>query len=555
MKRTAKWIKLTIVFIVMSSIAMLPFFIKNNIISGVDLTFHLNRIINLSKTMQNGRIFSFISTWGLNGIGVPINMVYGCLPLYPFAFLFVILHHKIYAYYLGIVFWLVISNIISYIFGYKYYKSTKKAFLFSTIYSFANYLFGNFFEIGDIGQAVAWIFMPMLVWGCFNTFIQEGNKKEWYFVPIAMSAIVYSHIISTLIAISIVGIFVLYAILQKNDTLHKINVLIIQIIFTIGMTLFYWVNLIAVLKNSPNIPQCSELSGINVSDFIQQQFTWGGNRIGSLIAILFVIGLCNWNKLDKYAHMSAIVAIIYSFLMTNISTVFLTIISHTPFRMIQWTGRLAGAVNLFSIIFAVDVISLILKNTGWKKWGYAGVISIFILGFTGQGIIFTKTPNLKTIDHVATTKNPLPFDHWKIRSNNELDFISSKNYTGVGYLDYWPSKSKKFSKHIIDNETNINGTYKNIKIIKKVDKFILDGSLIQKNDVVDTPILYGNYFKVCQNNKTLKYIESQQGTVEFKAIQSRHPIIIEYITPIITKIACIISFTIGIILLLIIIRY
>lgn len=555
-KKIVKNVKLLAIFVLLSFIALFPFFKANLISSGVDLAFHLNRIVNLSETLRHGKLFSFIATWGLNGIGVPINMTYGCLPLYPFAVLFAIIHNKVLAYYLGIMFWMVISGIVSYTFGYKYYKNNAKAFLFSIVYTFANYLFGNFFGIGDIGQAVAWIFMPMLVWGCYSSFIQNNEKREWYYIPLALTAIIYSHVISTLIAISIVGIFLIVAFIEKEEIAVKLKLLIKQIFFTVGTTLFYWINLFLVLKNQPSIPPCSELSGVDVGNFIQQQFTWGGNRVGALVAILFVIGLFNWKKMNKNSKGAAIIALVYSFLMTNISTVFLIILSHTPFRMIQWTGRLMGAVNLFSILFDVDVIVLLLKNIRLKKIGYICVIGIFLISFIGQGITFTNNSNLKPVNYRATLSKQLPFGNWKIDSNKGISYMAAKDYTGVGVLDYWPSRSLKFKNGIINNDVIVNGKVKNVSIKRKVDEFILNGTSLKQGTEVNTPILYNPQFKVLQNGKELLYKQSYRGTVLFKINEkdSNYPIIIRYSVPKITKLSAIITIIMLVILLIIILK-
>ena len=551
LKKITKNIKLLTLFILLSFIALFPFFKANLISSGVDLAFHLNRIVNLSETLQHGELFSFIATWGLNGIGVPINMAYGCLPLYPFAILFAVVRNKVFAYYFGIMFWMIVSGIISYTFGYKYYGNKTKAFLFSVVYTFANYLFGNFFGIGDIGQAVAWIFMPMLVWGCYSSFIQKDKKREWYYTPLAMTAIIYSHIISTLVAISIVGVFLGVAVIEKEEVAVKLKLLIKQIFFTLGTTLFYWVNLFFVLKSKASIPPCPELSGVDVGNFIQQQFTWGGNRVGALVAILFVIGLFNWKKMSKYSKGTAIIALIYSFLMTNISTVFLIILSHTPFRMIQWTGRLMGAVNLFSILFDIDVIILLLKNIRLKKIGYISVIGVFLISFIGQGITFINNPNLKPVDYRATLSKQLPFGNWKINSNKGIDYMTAKDYTGVGVSDYWPSRSLKFRDGIINNDVIVNGKVENISIKRKVDEFILGGRSLKRGVIIDAPILYNQHYEVLQSGKKLPYKESKRGTVTFSTEDSNSPVLIKYVVPEITKMACIVSIILMIILLII----
>lgn len=541
-------------FIIISSIMILPFYKYGAINSGVDLSFHLNRIVNLSETLRHGRFFSYIATWGLNGIGVPINMTYGCLPIYPFAILFNIFHNEIYAYYTGIVFWLVISNIIAFSFGNKYWKNYKKSFLFAITYTFTNYLFGNFFRIGDIGQAVAWIFMPMLIWGCFSTFIQNDQKREWYYVPLALSAIIYTHVISTIIAISIVGVFLIISIMEKTDLAIKLKLVLKQIVFTLGATSFYWVNLFIALKNNINIPSCPVLSGIQVSEYIQQQLSWGGNSLGAIVTIIFVIGLFNWKKLNNYSKGTAILAIVYSFLMTNISTIILQVLSHTPFRMIQWTGRLMGAVNLFSIIFVVETIEIILQESNFKKFIYIGTVGLFLVDFLGQEVSFIHNNNLSLINYTPALNHVLPFGNWKINSNYGMKCISSKNYTGVGCTDYWPQKSLKSRNSIIDNEVFVNGKRKDIPIDKKVDAFVLDVVNINKGSKVNTPILYNNHFKVIQNNRVIPYTQSNRGTVMFTMDEKGSAIKIEYKAPKISILCATLSIITLIVLLILVFK-
>lgn len=549
-----KNIGLLIIFILLSFIALFPFFKSDAINSGIDLAFHLNRIVNLSETLRHGKLFSFISTWGLNGVGVPVNMAYGCLPLYPFAVLFMIVHNKIFAYYLGIMFWLVVSCVLSYLFSYKYYGQKIKSVAFSIIYTFANYLFGNFFIIGDIGQAVAWIFMPMFVYGCYSSFIKDDKHREWYYVPLSLAAIVYSHIITTLIAISILGVFLVIALVKRQDLMGKLIVCIKQFFFTLGMTLFYWINLASILKNKLSIPHCPQLSGIDVGSFIQQQFTWGGNRLGAIVTILFVVGLFNWKRMNKYSKGIAIMALLYSFLMTNISTVFLIVLSYTPFRMIQWTGRLAGAVNLFSIIFDIDVIAVLFKKKSFKKLGYIEVVGLILISFVGQGMSFVSTSNFKSINHVATLNKPLPFGNWKITSSKGVNYVAGKDYTGVGSLDYWPSRSLNFKNSIINNDVFVNGKIKDVSIKRGVDKFKLSGLALKRRVEVNTPFLYNHGYRILQNGKELSYWQSYRGTVSFDTKNSGEPIVIQYCVPQIAKVACIISVVVTIILTVIILK-
>ena len=212
--------------------------------------------------------------------------------------------------------------------------------------------------------------------------------------------------------------------------------------------------------------------------------------------------------------------------------------------------------NGSSILFDVDVIVLLLKNIRLKRIGYICVIGIFLISFIGQGITFTNNSNLKPVNYRATLSKQLPFGNWKIDSNKGISYIAAKDYTGVGVLDYWPSRSLKFKNGIINNDVIVNGKVKNVSIKRKVDEFILNGASLKQGAEVNTPILYNPQFKVLQKGKELLYKQSYRGTVLFKINEkdSNYPIIIRYSVPKITKLSAIITIIMLVILLIIILK-
>lgn len=72
-------------FLLISTIMMIPFYLKNELISGYDMQFHLNRINELYNHLLRGSWFSFGSVYSFNGVGTPTELVYPSLFIYPFA--------------------------------------------------------------------------------------------------------------------------------------------------------------------------------------------------------------------------------------------------------------------------------------------------------------------------------------------------------------------------------------------------------------------------------------------------------------------------------------
>ena len=174
------------ILLIAGIVAMVPYFTANALHSGVDMSFHLNRIYDLSQNIKNGNYFSYIETYANNQVGSPINMVYGALPLYPFAIMLNIFSNKIIAIYLGYLVIVWISLMISYYVGLKYWqKDKKRAILFAVVYVLSTYNFSWMFGVFDLGQVSGYVFLPLIVYGTYSIFYRPS--KEWWLLSIEPS--------------------------------------------------------------------------------------------------------------------------------------------------------------------------------------------------------------------------------------------------------------------------------------------------------------------------------------------------------------------------------
>ena len=214
-------VALVILFIA-GIVAIVPYLTANTLHSGVDMSFHLNRIYDLAQNIKNGNYFSYIETYANNQVGVPINMVYGALPLYPFALMLNIFSNKIIAIYLGYLVIVWISLMISYYVGLKYWqKDKKRAILFAVVYVLSTYNFSWMFGTFDLGQVSGYVFLPLIVYGTYSIFYRPS--KEWWLLSVGMIGLIYSHMLSTLIYSFLVGVLVIIALFTAPDFWKKIK--------------------------------------------------------------------------------------------------------------------------------------------------------------------------------------------------------------------------------------------------------------------------------------------------------------------------------------------
>lgn len=183
---------------------------------GHDLGYHLNRINEIANGINIRKIPVLIHP------GLIENLGYGNGFFYPQIFLYIpaLLVSKfnflvIPAYKAFLVIITFFTFISIYISTLKIFKKKHIAWVCSLLYVFSLYRLTDIYVRAALGELLAFIFMPLILYGFYNILF-EDNKK-WWILSIGVSGLVYSHLLSVLI----VGIFFVILGLLNIDKVFK----------------------------------------------------------------------------------------------------------------------------------------------------------------------------------------------------------------------------------------------------------------------------------------------------------------------------------------------
>lgn len=510
-----------LIIILMAFLAMIPLILKGTLFSGADIGYHLNRIFDTYQTLEHHHLFSYVATYSLNRIGIASNMSYGFLPLYILAIPFMFIHNYILATYIGLIILFGIIMLISYFVGLIYWHNNRKSLIFALFYGLSNYLFN--FAIGtfDIGQFFAAAFIPLVVFGCYSILFLNNNN-HWLLLPIGLSAVTYTHLISTIMIFSLViFMFILSIVLHKISALKLYRLVLSAAVYFL-MTIFYWYNLIIVLRSNIRATQSPKfILGENAYNILESILK-NEQSIGSIFLAFSIVGLLLWANLDNITHGAFFIALFYTFIISSASNIFWVILSKTPIVKIQWAGRFIWIINFFICFFVAETIfELVNKKVSLrfrKIIFYLLMITPLILFWSESVTLINHGSSQTAISRPATYSNPLPFQNFKINSQNGFRYIISSDYTGVGSLDYLPSKSMSNFKSLTDSQLFMNGKKINYYGYSRHNGMMY---LIKKhkvNSIYDLP--FANYsdcnYKVTVNGKRVPYYSTNRGTVGFR---------------------------------------
>lgn len=423
-------------------LAVLPLTIKGVLFSGSDMGYHLNRIYEIYKNLQHGHLFTYLSTYSLNQIGIPANMVYGFLPCYIIALPMLLIPNHIMAIYIGIALILIMIMLIAYSSGLMYWKGAKISLLFAISYGLSNYLFDFGFGTFDLGQFCAAAFLPLAFYSTYNLFFEDGRK--WYLLPLSLGGIIYTHIISTLMVCSLLALIFIIAIFVRSNLKYNVSKILYAAILSITLTSFYWYNILKVITSNITITKSVDSLSGNTPGYLFSSIMNNQTSIGFAFFIILLVSLVMWNQLNKKAHVVFYILFIYTFMISSLSNCIWESLGRTPLKEIQFTGRFIWIINFLSAILVTETINILLKSVNIKYqkhiWFLTLCIPLFL--FWSNAVTFINANNgEQLLNYQQSEKRPLPFQHYKIENNKQFMHIVSKNYTGVGSLDYFPKNA------------------------------------------------------------------------------------------------------------------
>lgn len=193
------------------------FYPRGLLLVGADTQFHLTRMLGIANALQDGSFPFYINSAYLNGYGYAANWFYPDLFLIPASVMYNLGIHLIKLVKIYYIMLSVATFASMYYCTNKITKNKYMSVISAFLYTFCQYRAIDLYWRFSIGESLAFIFLPIIFYGCYEVF--NGNPKKWYILTLGFSGMLYSHLISTLLAFIMLLIYMVFS--YKNILKNK----------------------------------------------------------------------------------------------------------------------------------------------------------------------------------------------------------------------------------------------------------------------------------------------------------------------------------------------
>ncbi len=166
---------------------------------GHDLNFHLYRIEGIKDGLLSGQFPVRLHPTHNNGYGYISSSVYPELFLYIPALLRLLGASPVMAYHAFLVLINAVTAWIMYVCAKGISRSRYAGLLASVLYTLSTWRIINLYHRAAIGEALAMMFFPLLLYGLY--LLLAGDHRKWWVLALGSSGILQSHVISTVFAV------------------------------------------------------------------------------------------------------------------------------------------------------------------------------------------------------------------------------------------------------------------------------------------------------------------------------------------------------------------
>ena len=253
--------------VILTALLSVPFFF-GRLRFGADTTYHINRMIALSEAIRNHDFYPGILFSQNYGYGYGSPLFYSIAFLYPAALLILAGLPPVLAY-KGLILLLAFFSACFMQRLTSRFTQNRLTLIFSAaLYLLNNYYFSDIFYRGALGEAMAFIFLPLLL-DSIHRILTEDNRSAYPQLIVSFGGLLLSHNITFLFSVVLFAVFLLVNLKQLNR--KKILYIAISTVFTMMLTSFYL------------YPMLHHLSGgiYRVSHYINQEM--GGEPLSALL--------------------------------------------------------------------------------------------------------------------------------------------------------------------------------------------------------------------------------------------------------------------------------
>ena len=168
--------------------------LKDFLVIGHDLSFHLIRMEGIKDGLLMGQFPVRISPTHFRGMGYATSTMYPELFLYPAAILRILGVSASNAYKCMLAGINIATMGVTYLCAKQLFRSRMSGLMTMVLYTLSMYRITNVYTRSAIGEACAMIFWPVLVLGLYEVFFR--NERRWPLLVVGYSGIIQSHLIS-----------------------------------------------------------------------------------------------------------------------------------------------------------------------------------------------------------------------------------------------------------------------------------------------------------------------------------------------------------------------
>lgn len=448
------WIKENIfseIVFILTLIAILLLIGMRAIPGGYDPNFHMARIHTLANNIAAGHFPNPIGFNYLGGLGYGVGFFYGNFWLYPFAIL-VALGLPVYAVYRLLVVVLAIGAMIA--INWSTYQLTNRkeiAAIIMPFYVLNNYYISMVFGRAAIGEAIAYIFIPLIIIETLN--IITGKPVSYVKYGLLMAGLLVSHLLSFMMVLGLITLFLLLNIVTLFRHLKRLLIVIKGGVIGAGISAVFLLPLIQQYLFQPfrntavddqgnlMLPSSSLnlVTAINPKsiNLLQQGY------VGPLIIILVIIAIIFW--LIKIKQSTIEVRTIL------ISTLFLSLILYSKVIVLFLSDHVKSInvmqemwrLNLLLIPLYLFLIATWIANLKLTTSKILGIISICLL----------------LISFAFTSKITLGFVRGRyqlLQINYQTNYgISRGEYLPKAFVKSYPDWRDMTPKKVVEKEPGV----------------------------------------------------------------------------------------------------
>lgn len=471
-----------LLFFILSVLSGFFMYHSHFVLMETDLDFHWQRIFEVKKSLIEGHFFSPVALDYFHQSGSAVMTMYPKVNILPVVILSFFIKSQVLLFNISFILRNFFALIIAYLSSYSFSKDRKTGFLFSVTYVLSTMSLYYYIGVSALGTLSVITYLPLVLFG-FLSLVENNN---WIELSFGVSLILFSHLLSFGIVISMLLIWFLINIKKFKD-IDKFISLLKSIITTVLLTSIVWIPFLFISTgNKMNIPTSStNLVGHGFYTFLSAPLD---NMVSDAMSFFpfvgLIIGFAFYRNISKYTKQMLWISLVFTVASSDLFP--WSIASHTFIRHLQFPSRLIVIPQLLLCYVFAKVVADYIKNSD-KRILITTIItfSVIMLQMGAQESVVNSgygKPSLKV---------PYDYSPGYILTNN--DDFSNVLYSKSNNTDYYPISTGSVTGMISNGEILVDGN-KNITVKKKGNGVFLF-NLSKNYKKVTIPFIHYNGIK------------------------------------------------------------